>query len=62
MKAAEGKNATAMFNVGNCYLYGYGTASDKTKAAHWFQEAAKRGNPKAQAALQKLHDATSGEK
>lgn len=50
LKAAEQGNATAMFNVGNCYAHGYGIPQDDEQAAEWYQKAVRHGNKKAASA------------
>ena len=47
-------NATAMFNVGNCYAHGYGIPQDDEQAAEWYQKASGTGNKKAASALRHL--------
>ena len=41
-----------MYNLGWCYLKGFGTPLDKTKAAKWYKKAADEGHSQAQIALQ----------
>jgi len=38
------------------YYYGQGVVPDKRKAMHWIREAAKAGQPDAQAALDIIHN------
>jgi len=51
--AARGE-ANAMFNLGALWEQGIGVTSDIDKAKAWYQRAAVRGYPQAQAALKRL--------
>ena len=59
-KAAEGKHAKAMFNLGLIYQLGsesgYGVLQDYHQAEHWYQMAAKRGHARAMCSLGLLYD------
>ena len=45
-----------MCNLGLCYEYGEGVAEDKTKAAEWYEKAARRGYAPAQCNLGFFYD------
>jgi hypothetical protein len=51
--AARGER-TAMFNLGALWENGIGVAADLVKAKTWYQRAAAKGDPEAQAALKRL--------
>ncbi len=51
--AARGE-ATAMFNLGALWEHGVGVSIDLAKAKAWYQRAAAKGDPGAQAALKRL--------
>lgn len=48
MKAADGGNAAAQYNLGLCYRNGWGVASDSLESFNWFMKAAEGGNASAQ--------------
>ena len=48
MKAADGGNAAAQYNLGRCYRNGWGVASDSLESFNWFMKAAEGGNASAQ--------------
>lgn len=50
-RAADQGHVLAQYNLGLMYERGLGTALDLQQAAHWFGEAAKRGDPKAKEKL-----------
>jgi len=52
--AARGET-TAMFNLGAMYENGVGVNADLAKAKTWYQRAAARNHPGAQAALKRLN-------
>ena len=62
LKAAEQGNATAMFNVGNCYAHGYGIEQDDKQAEEWYLKAVRHGNKKAASALRHLASKQEKEK
>ena len=41
-------SAGDMYNVGNCYRYGYGIVKNYSEAVKWYRKAAEQGNAKAQ--------------
>ena len=41
-------SAGDMYNVGNCYRYGYGIVKNYSEAVKWYQKAAMQGNSYAQ--------------
>ena len=53
---AKRGNLDAQYAVGYMYYYGQGVVPDKRKAIHWIREAAKAGQPDAQAALDIIHN------
>lgn len=48
MKAAEGGNASAQYNLGLCYRNGWGVAPDSLESFNWFMKSAEGGNASAQ--------------
>ena len=48
LKAAEGGDANAQYNLGLCYKDGSGTAKDEVEAVKWYRKAAEQGLAKAQ--------------
>ncbi|HHK6019915.1 TPA: SEL1-like repeat protein [Neisseria subflava] len=55
MQAAEEGDITGQYWLGHCYENGIGTAKDMTKAVHWYQESAKRGDHISQPAIDALN-------
>lgn len=55
VKAAEGGNSGAQYNLGVCYLRGDGVERDAALARQWLQRAADTGLAPAQAALGYMH-------
>lgn len=53
--AAEQENADAHYNLGVCYAQGLGIAASQSEALKHLEIAAKLGQPKAEAALAKIH-------
>jgi TPR repeat protein len=47
LRAAEGGNVRAMYNICLCYSYGEGLAQDPVRAKRWLQLAADCGHKKA---------------
>jgi len=47
LRAAEGGNVRAMYNISLCYSYGEGLAQDPVRAKRWLQLAADCGHKKA---------------
>jgi len=47
LRAAEGGNVRAMYNISLCYSYGEGLAQDPVHAKRWLQLAADCGHKKA---------------
>jgi TPR repeat protein len=43
LRAAEGGNVRAMYNISLCYSYGEGLAQDPVRAKRWLQLAADCG-------------------
>jgi len=56
---AEQGDATAQYNVGDCYRYGKRVQRDSAKAIHWYTKAAEQGNANAQTQLHFLKSTTS---
>lgn len=50
-KAAEQGDASAQFNMGICYYYGYGVMKDYSLSVYWWKKAAEQGNTEAQCNL-----------
>lgn len=49
----------AQYALGYMYYYGKGTVQNPTMARYWFQQAAQKGQPDAQQALQTMPPASS---
>lgn len=47
LRAAEGGNIRAMYNISLCYSFGEGLAQDPVRAKRWLQLAADCGHKKA---------------
>jgi len=47
LRAAEGGNVRAMYNISLCYSYGEGLSQDPVRAKRWLQLAADCGHKKA---------------
>ncbi|HEY8574431.1 peptidoglycan-binding protein [Phenylobacterium sp.] len=60
IRAAEGGERMAMYNLGLDYFYGQGGPQDLPAAAKWFRKAAERGLTDAQYNLGMLYQAGSG--
>jgi TPR repeat protein len=60
--SAEMGNHEAQYAVGYMYYNGLGTPADDVLAYHWLQKAAKAGNPRARAALDRISDAARVDK
>lgn len=46
-KAAQVGNASAMYELGNMYMFGKGVPRNKKAAYKWYSKAAELGEPKA---------------
>lgn len=57
---AESGDATAQFNLGKMYLYGWGTSKNGAEAAKWFRKAAERGHAKARDLLVYMYEHGEG--
>lgn len=55
LHSAKMGNANAQYAVGYMYYNGLGTNRDQAAAVNWFVKASKKGQPRAQAALQKIN-------
>ncbi len=53
---AERGDATAQFNLGNIYLYGWGIKKNEVEAAKWFHKAAEQGDAKARKMLAYMYE------
>ncbi len=51
---AQAGNSDAQYALGYMYYYGKGTVENPTMARYWFQQAAQKGQPDAQKALQAM--------
>lgn len=51
---AKAGNPNAQYALGYLYYYGQGTTTNRSKAKYWFQQAAKKGQAKAQNALKTM--------
>ncbi|MGM9855027.1 MAG: caspase family protein [Muribaculaceae bacterium] len=47
-RLAQGGNAYAQYNLGNCYYNGQGVAKDYTQAVYWYRKSAEQGDADAQ--------------
>lgn len=56
LKAAEGGDARAQYELGRCHENGEGVASDRGEALKWYRRSAQRGYAPAQFVLGYLHD------
>jgi len=54
LKAVEDGDATANWNIGRLYEFGFGVPKDLTKAKSWYQKAADKGVMEAQDSLANL--------
>jgi TPR repeat protein len=57
---AEQGDATAQFSLGLLYVFGKTVPQDFTRAAQWFDKAARQGNANAQAGLGTLYSSGRG--
>lgn len=53
---AERGNATAQFNLGKIYLYGWGVKKNEVEAAKWIRKAAEQGDAKARKMLAYMYE------
>ena len=56
LKAAEGGDARAQYELGRCHENGDGVAADREEALKWYRRSAQRGYAPAQFILGYLHD------
>ena len=60
LKAAQMGLDEAQYQVGNCYILGYGVKKNAAMAEVWFRRAAKQGYSKAQEALGLMYQRGQG--
>lgn len=61
-KAAEQNDISAMENIGDCYLEGFGVKQDYQEALRWFRKAEELGSNTAKFRLGKMHEEGRGVK